>query len=112
MLLTLYQQSEVFAASRLTSFGDGPLLCRSARSIFSVSVVWNAAPPLKLRSTARVWCTVSISDTSLYGTPRVLHCIPVRGQFRLHISPSLPRVQQALWEEGWSRRGHRLRVPE
>jgi hypothetical protein len=26
MLLTLYQQSEVFAASRLTSFGDGPKL--------------------------------------------------------------------------------------
>src|SRR6266700_6358610 len=26
MLLTLYQQSEVFAASRLTSFGDGPFL--------------------------------------------------------------------------------------
>jgi len=26
MLLPLYQQSEVFAASRLTSFGDGPFL--------------------------------------------------------------------------------------
>jgi len=25
MLMTLYQQSEIFAASRLTYFGDGPV---------------------------------------------------------------------------------------
>jgi len=29
MLMPLYQQSEVFAASRLTSFGEGPILLSS-----------------------------------------------------------------------------------
>jgi hypothetical protein len=48
MLLTFYQQSEVFAASRLTSFGDGPDSYRSWSLKFIIGMLDLADAPFNL----------------------------------------------------------------